>query len=56
MADSLQRYFEHHPDLEQRCTKGGQVHYLTTEKPEKFKEQAQIFLHDSVEVENITLG
>jgi glutamate racemase len=32
------------------------VHYLTTENPEKFKEQAQLFLHEPVEVENITLG
>ena len=56
VADSLQQYFQRHPEIEQRCTKGGQVHYLTTENPEKFKEQAQIFLHEPVEVENITLG
>ncbi len=56
VANSLQRYFERHPDMEQRCTKGGQVEYLTTENPEKFKEQAQIFLHEPVEVTNITLG
>ena len=56
VADSLQNYFQRHPEIEQRCTHGGQVHYLTTENPEKFKEQAQIFLHEPVEVENITLG
>ena len=56
VADSLQRYFEHHPEVEQRCTKGGTVRYLTTENPEKFKESAQLFLHEPVEVENITLG
>ena len=56
VADSLQNYFQRHPEIEQRCTQGGQVHYLTTENPEKFKEQAQIFLHEPVEVENITLG
>lgn len=56
VADSLQRYFEQHPAVEQRCTRGGSVHYLTTESPEKFKESAQIFLHEPVEVENITLG
>ena len=56
VADSLQNYFHRHPEIEQRCTQGGQVHYLTTENPEKFKEQAQIFLHEPVEVENITLG
>jgi glutamate racemase len=56
VADSLQNYFQRHPEIEKRCTQGGQVHYLTTENPEKFKEQAQIFLHEPVEVENITLG
>ncbi len=56
VAESLQNYFHRHPEIEQRCTQGGQVHYLTTENPEKFKEQAQIFLHEPVEVENITLG
>ena len=56
VSESLQRYFEQHPSLEQRCTRHGSVHYLTTENPEKFKESAQMFLHDTVEVENITLG
>ncbi len=56
VASSLQNYFERHPEVEARCTKNGQVHYLTTENPEKFKESAQMFLHESVDVENITLG
>ncbi len=56
VANSLQQYFERHPDMEQRCTEGGQVQYLTTENPEKFKEQAQIFLHEPVEVQKIILG
>jgi len=56
IANSLKNYFERHSDIEQRCTKNGQVHYLTTENPDKFKESAQMFLHESVDVENITLG
>ncbi len=56
VAKSLQDYFLRHPEIEQKCTHGGQVHYLTTENPEKFKESAQLFLHDAVEVDNITLG
>ena len=55
VADSLQQYFERHPDIEARCTRNGEVHYLTTENPDKFREQAQVFLHEPVEVENITL-
>lgn len=56
VASSLQNYFQRHPDMEQRCTKNGQTRYLTTENPERFKEQAQIFLHEDIEVENVTLG
>ena len=56
VAESLKRYFERHQEIEKRCTRGGDVHYLTTENTEKFKEQAQIFLHEPVEVEKETLG
>ena len=56
VASSLQQYFQRHPDMEQRCTRGGQVRYLTTENPDKFREQAQLFLREAVEVEKITLA
>jgi len=56
VAESLRQYFGRHPEIEQRCTQGGAVRYLTTENPEKFKESAQLFLHEPVEVRNITLG
>ena len=55
VADSLQHYLERHPQMEQHCSKGATVHYMTTENPDKFKEQAQLFLHEPVEVEKITL-
>ena len=55
VANSLQNYLERHSDIEQRCSKEGITHYLTTENPEKFKEQAQLFLQEPVEVEKITL-
>ena len=56
VAESLKDYLERHPQIERHCTKNGEAKYLTTENPDKFKEQAQIFLHEPVEVENITLG
>ncbi len=56
VASSLKSYLERHPDLEQRCSKHATTHYLTTENPETFREHAQIFLHEPVEVEKITLG
>ena len=56
VAKSLKDYLLRHPEIEQRCAKNGKTHYLTTENPDKFKEQAQIFLHDNIQVDNITLG
>ena len=56
VANSLVNYLARHPEMESQCSKNGLVHYLTTENPDKFKESAQIFLHEPVQVENITLG
>ena len=56
VANSLVNYLMRHPEIESQCSKNGHVHYLTTENPDRFKETAQIFLHEPVQVENITLG
>ena len=56
VAESLKDYFLRHPEMEEKCTKNGRVQYLTAEKPDKFKESAQLFLHEDVEVKNIVLG
>ena len=56
VAESLKNYLERHPNIEAKCSKGACAHYLTTENPNKFKEQAQIFLPEPVEVKKITLG
>ena len=56
VADSLRTYLQRQPGMENRCSKGGHVRYLTTENADKFRESAQLFLHEHVEVETITLG
>ena len=56
VAESLKLYLERHPQMEEKCSKNATVHYLTTESPDKFKESAQLFLHETIDVENITLG
>jgi glutamate racemase len=55
VAASLKDYLKRHTDLEQRCSRGGNVHYLTTENSETFREHAQIFLHEEVNVESIVI-
>lgn len=56
VADSLKTYFQRHPEKEALCSKGGRVRYMTTENADKFRESAQLFLHEHVEVETISLG
>lgn len=55
VANSLKEYFVRHPEMENQCTHGGKCLYMTTESPEKFKESAQVFLHEQVEVSHIDL-
>jgi len=55
VAESLKCYLERHPQMEQRISKGAVIRYLTTESPERFEEQARIFLHEPVQVEKVTL-
>ena len=56
VAKSLADYLQRHPEVEQHCSKGGHTHYLTSENPEKFAEQAQRFLNEPVSAEHIDLA
>ncbi len=55
VANSLNDYLQRHPDVERNVTKQGRCQYLTTESEEKFKESAQIFLHEKVDVTHVDL-
>ena len=55
VADSLKNYLKRHPDMEKMITKKGTCQYLTTESEEKFKDSAQIFLHEKVGVKHVDL-
>ena len=55
VANSLKDYLHRHPEMDALCTKHGHCHYLTTESTEKFRESARLFLHEDVDVENVTL-
>lgn len=56
VAESLESYLSRHPEMEARCSKGGDVRYLTTESAEKFSERARLFLRDKVRAEHVDLG
>ena len=55
VAESLKDYLVRHPEMEQRCTKGGERIYLTTDSVEKFENTAKIFMTDKVAANKITI-
>lgn len=55
VAASLQDYLLRHPEMDMRLTKGGKTRFLTTESADKFSEAASVFLHTSIEVEQIII-
>ena len=55
VANSLKDYLKRHPQVEQNITQKGTCQYLTTESEDKFKDSAQIFLHEKVDVKHVDL-
>lgn len=56
VAQSLRDYLDRHPEMDARCTRGGNCRFLTTESESKFKESASLFLHqEDIKVESIAL-
>lgn len=55
VATSLVDYLHRHPEIDAHCSKHGTVSYYTTESPERFKECANVFLHEDINVEHIDL-
>jgi glutamate racemase len=55
VADSLADYLVRHPEMEQLCSKGGSVRYLTTESASAFSEKASLLMNDDIQAEHLTL-
>ncbi|MCM1348556.1 MAG: glutamate racemase [Firmicutes bacterium] len=55
VAESLADYLQRHPEIENRCRKGGVSAFLTTENPEQFTKLAGIFLGEPVNVNHIEI-
>ena len=56
VAQSLHDYLQRNPEMEQHCSRQATTRYLTTENPEKFNDQARLFLNEAVAAEHILLG
>ena len=55
VARSLQDYLARHPEIDSQCTKGGTCRYFTTESPDKFRENAKVFIHEDIDVKRYEL-
>ena len=55
VAQSLKDYLERHPDMEQRCSKGGTCVYSTTEDASRFSPLASIFVNHTVNAKHVIL-
>lgn len=49
VAESLRDYLYRHPEIDVNCTKEGSLCFFTTDSPEKFGQQASIFLNEQIE-------
>ncbi|MCE1199827.1 MAG: glutamate racemase [Marinilabiliales bacterium] len=56
VANKLRDYLNRHPEMEQRCSKGGSRVYRTTESPANFDSLANIFLDAPVKSQQVRLG
>ena len=56
IAERLDNYLERHPELAEKCTKKGGVHYLTTESKEEFDRNASTYIGETINSEHIKLG
>lgn len=55
VANSLKDYLKRHPEMNEKCTKTGTCQYFTTENSIRFQEQAQVFLHEKIQVIHVNL-
>ena len=56
VANSLKDYLKRHPEMNEKCTKTSTCQYFTTENPMRFQEQAQVFLHEKIQVNHVDLA
>lgn len=55
VAESLADYLNRHPEMEQKCSHGGECRFLTTEAEEKFAASASVFMAENINARQIQL-
>ena len=54
-VEAIESYFERHPELPEKLSKGGTRRYLTTDSVERFQELGSRFLGKKIEVKKVDL-
>lgn len=55
VAEKLAKYLKNHPEIENKCSKNGELLFLTSENPTIFNEKAKMFLGLDVNAEQVNL-
>lgn len=53
VAESLDEYLTRHPEMENKCSKGGSIDFYTSDSPEKFNEAASFFFGKEVKAKHL---
>jgi len=56
IAHSLVKYLQNHPEIDQKCSKSGQVTFFTTDNAETFEKQASLFFGQKIEANHADLA
>lgn len=55
VADSLSEYLKNHPEMDEKCSKNGQINFYTTDSTEDFNNHAAIFYGKPVKSTHLSL-
>jgi glutamate racemase len=55
VAESLVKYLQNHPEMDQNCSKNGKIDFFTTDNPKTFEKQASLFFGQKIEAKHTDL-
>lgn len=55
VANSLENYLQNHPEIEEKCSKNGQISFFTTDSTEDFNNHAAVFYSKPVKSTHLML-
>jgi len=53
IANSLENYFQRHPEVESTCSMSGAMQFLTTDDARDFEQKAEVFFGEKIEAKHI---